>query len=236
MTGVRLWELMVAATWLFGLWLCLRHTRRSFLLGVYLSTTLTFGYDWLFARDWMWRMTFHPESLWLFELFGEKYALWAPLSYGFFFGIAAYLGVRHRDWLDRVLGIWQYLLAFPVIFLLNIVVEGTAIELWQVNCYRLPPQWLIANIPWLHMLTTGTMFSGTLFLVRHGHRLLETLGWNDFIDEGPAPNAELTRIRSSVFFLGLAIPQAAFYAALVLGLFLYDLLAIAPGPASCIRP
>lgn len=223
MMGVRIWEAMVLLTWVYGLWLCLRHTRRAFVLGAYIGTTITIGYDWIFARDWMWRMTFHPDTIWMFDWFGQKYALWAPLSYGFFFGIATFVSLKYRDALDLRLGAWQYLLAFPLIFVLNMIVEGGAIELWQVNIYHLPPQYLVANIPWTHLLTTGTMFSGTLFLTHRAQDVLRYAGWDDFAVGTAPPQPGL---RSSILILGMAVPQLAFYVAMVLGFFLYDALGL----------
>jgi len=162
MLMVRVWEVQVIVAWLIGLWMCWRYTRRAFLLGVYLSTSLTFGYDFLFAGSNLWRMTFHPDSIWMFQWFGRRYAVWAPLSYGFFFGIAAYLGIRYRVWLHQRLGVWQYVIAFPVLYVLNLAIEGTAIALWQVNIYHLPPKYLLFHVPIMHFVTTGIMFSGTL--------------------------------------------------------------------------
>lgn len=221
MLGVRVWELLVLLTWLGGLWLCLRHTRRAFVLGIYLSTTLTFGFDWLYGLH-LWHMSFHPDTIWMFRWFGEPMALWSPLSYGFFFGIAAFVGLRYRGVLDARLGAWQYVLAFPTIFLLNVVVEGGAIEFWQVNTYHMPEEQLVFNLPWRHLLTTGTMFAGTLWLARNAYVFVERSGWSDFVDE-PEGTANVVRgMRARLVLLGLSVPVAAFYFSFLIGMFIYS--------------
>jgi len=223
---VRVWETAVMLSWVFGLWLCWRYTRRAFLLGVYLSTSLTFGYDFSFAGHDLWRMTFHPDSIWMFEWFGRRYALWAPLSYGFFFGIAAFIGLRYRDALDRRLGVWQYVLSFPLLYALNLAIEGTAIQLWQVNVYHLPPSYLFFNLPLMHFVTTGLMFTGTLWLSRNSFEILLRAGWSDFRAEPARERNGDAGFRRRVFLLGLATPQAAFYVALTVAYWLYNALRI----------
>lgn len=227
MLGVRLWELLVLGGWLLGLWLCLRHTRRGFMLGVFMGCSLTFGYDWFFADARLWNLHFHPDTIWLYHWFGQPQALWSPLSYGAFFGIAGFLALRYRKVLDRRLGLWQYPIAMPLIFLANVVVEGGAIALWQTNVYQLPPEYLFGNIPIRHLLTTGLMFAVALFCARQALDLIERAGWSDFnADPAGAANAE-PRMRWKVLLLGVVVPQAGFYAALVAAMMLYSAYPIA---------
>lgn len=250
MVAVRLVELFFLASWLGGLWLVWKHTRRTLLLGVYVGCTLSWTHDWALAGPEIWRMDFHPETLWIASWGRRNEGLWAPLSYGAFFGIGTFVWLRYLEApLRAKLGAWRYLVIFPAVFAGNVIVEGAIIEWADTNRYHQAGNWLVFNIPWLHFITTGVMLGGIIFFTVEALRVLEHFGWRELEAAGvPAPHparvlvspsgtevapngagtahsvtpAVPRRIRTAIFLVGVALPHAAFTAATMVGLYLYD--------------
>ncbi len=249
MVAVRLVELFFLASWLGGLWLVWKHTRHTLLLGVYLGCTLSWTHDWVLASPEIWRMEFHPDTIWIASWGSRSEALWAPLSYGAFFGIGAFVWLRYLEApLRQKLGGWRYLVIFPAAFAGNVIVEGAIIEWAHTNRYHQADSWLLFNVPWLHLVTTGLMLAGIIFFAVEAMKVLEHFGWRE-LEPAPAaaprervlvspsgaatdPNgARVTaaqaqavprRVRAAIFAVGFALPHAAFTAATMVGLYLYD--------------
>jgi len=252
MVGVRLVELFFLLAWAAGFWLFWNHTRRALLLGVYVGCTLSWTHDWVLAGPEIWKMDFHPHTIWIATWGNRPEALWAPLSYGAFFGFAVFGWLRYCEAPLRArFGAWRYLVVFPAIFAGNVAVEGSIIEWAHTNRYHQPGHWLIFNLPWLHLVTTGAMLTGILFFTIEAVRLVEYFGWNDLrpagagaavpaapvlqpaggglrpvaagLGDGASPMAEVPgRVRAAMFFVGVALPQAGLTAATMLALYLYD--------------
>jgi hypothetical protein len=250
MVAVRLVGLFFLAAWLFGFWLVWTRTRHTLLLGVYLGCTLSWTHDWVLASPEIWRMDFHPDTIWIASWGSRNEGLWAPLSYGAFFGIGAFVWLKYLDApLRRKLGAWRYLVIFPAVFTGNVIVEGAIIEWAGTNRYHQAGPWLLFNIPWLHLVTTGVMLGGIIFFTVEALKLLAHFGWHELepapaaspreervlvspsgaeTQSIPAPTsvtgeqAVPRRIRTAIFVVGLALPHAAFTAATMVGLYLYD--------------
>lgn len=247
MVGVRLVELFFLVAWAAGFWVFWNHTRRALLLGVYVGCTLSWTHDWVLAGPEIWRMDFHPDTIWIATWGSRPEALWAPLSYGAFFGFTIFFWLKHFETPLRArLGPWRYLVLFPAIFVGNVIVEGAIIEWAHTNRYHQPANWLIFNLPWLHLVTTGAMVTGILFFTVEAVRVLEHFGWRELEPAGapaervlapvgprqtePAmlPNLAATepavprRVRTAMFVVGVALPQAGLTAATMLALYLYD--------------
>lgn len=249
MVGVRLVELFFLVAWAAGFWVFWNHTRRALLLGVYVGCTLSWTHDWVLASPEIWRMDFHPDTIWIASWGTRNEGLWAPLSYGAFFGIGAFVWLKYLEApLRQKLGAWRYLVIFPAVFAGNVIVEGAIIEWADTNRYHQAGNWLLFNIPWLHFVTTGVMLGGIIFFTVEAMRLLEHFGWRELepapvaprpervlvspsgaaAQPDPAPRAAAgeqpvpRRIRAAIFVVGLALPHAAFTAATMVGLYLYD--------------
>ncbi|MEW6475327.1 MAG: hypothetical protein AB1679_23980 [Actinomycetota bacterium] len=180
MARVRMVELFFLVAWAAGLWVFWKHTRRALLLGVYVGCTLSWTHDWVLAGPEIWRMDFHPDTIWIATWGSRPEAVWAPLSYGAFFGFAIFGWLRYCEGPMRArLGAWRYLVPFPAIFVGNVIVEGSIIEWAQTNRYHQPDNWLLFNIPWLHLVTTGVMVTGILFFTVEALRVLEHFGWRE---------------------------------------------------------
>ncbi|HEY3238570.1 MAG TPA: hypothetical protein VGL92_03315 [Acidimicrobiia bacterium] len=250
MVAVRLVELFFLSAWLVGFWLVWKHTRHTLLLGVYLGCTLSWTHDWVLAGPEIWRMDFHPDTIWIASWGTRNEGLWAPLSYGAFFGIGAFVWLKYLEApLRQKLGAWRYLVIFPAVFAGNVIVEGAIIEWAHTNRYHQAGNWLLFNIPWLHFVTTGVMLAGIIFFTVEAMKLLDHFGWHE-LEPAPAalrpervlvspsgaaasqPEVSTTagasgqpvprRVRTAIFVVGLALPQAAFTAATMVGLYLYD--------------
>ena len=248
MVGVRLVELFFLLAWAAGFWVFWNHTRRALLLGVYVGCTLSWTHDWVLAGPEIWRMDFHPDTIWIASWGSRPEALWAPLSYGAFFGFAIFAWLKYFETPMRArLGPWRYLVLFPAIFVGNVIVEGAIIEWAHTNRYHQPANWLIFNLPWLHLVTTGAMVTGILFFTIEAVRILEHFGWRELEPAGtriervlaptgggrqaqletlPVPGATdqavPRRVRTAMFAVGVALPQAGLTAATMLALYLYD--------------
>jgi hypothetical protein len=184
---------------------------------------LSWTHDWVLAGPEMWRMDFHPDTIWIATWGNRPEALWAPLSYGAFFGFAIFFWLKYLEGPLRArLGPWRYLVPFPVIFLGNVVVEGSIIEWFHTNHYHQPHNWLVFNLPWLHFVTTGCMLTGILFFTVEALRVLEHFGWQDFEPASRPAAVPAGRIRAAMFAVGVALPQAGLTAATMVGLYLYD--------------
>src|SRR5581483_7879233 len=238
--------------WVAGFWLFWNHTRRALLLGVYIGCTLSWTHDWVLAGPEIWRMDFHADTLWIATWGSRPEAVWAPLSYGAFFGFGLFVWLRYcEEPLRGRLGPWRYLVLFPPVFAGNVVVEGAIIQWAHTNRYHQPASWLVFNLPWLHLVTTGAMLAGILFFTVEAVRVLEHFGWRDLepagspapapADRVPAPagggrqaqadlrpapsNGEAAvprRVRTAIFMVGVALPQAGLTFATMLALYLYD--------------
>jgi hypothetical protein len=253
MVAVRLVELLFLASWLGGLWLVWKQTRHTLLLGVYLGCTLSWTHDWVLASPEIWRMDFHPDTIWIASWGSRNEGLWAPLSYGAFFGIGAFVWLRYLEApLRQKLGAWRYLVMFPAVFAGNVIVEGAIIQWAHTNRYHQAGSWLVFNIPWLHLVTTGVMLAGIIFFTVEAMRVLEHFGWRELEPAPPTTAAPRRarvlvspsgtavqpdgagagtipvtppvprRVRAAIFAVGLALPHAAFTAATMVGLYLYD--------------
>lgn len=248
MVGVRLVELFFLVAWAAGFWVFWNHTRRALLLGVYVGCTLSWTHDWVLASPEIWRMDFHPDTIWISTWGSRPEALWAPLSYGAFFGFGIFAWLKYFESPLRArLGPWRYLVLFPATFVGNVIVEGSIIEWAHTNRYHQPANWLVFNLPWLHLLTTGAMLTGILFFTIEAVRILEHFGWRELepattpaervlsptgggrqsqpdtqpaavVSEAAVPR----RVRTAMFVVGVALPQAGLTAATMLALYLYD--------------
>jgi hypothetical protein len=246
MVGVRLVELFFFVAWAAGFWVFWKYTRRALLLGVYVGCTLSWTHDWTLAGPEIWRMDFHPHTIWIATWGSRPEALWAPLSYGAFFGFGVFAWLRYVEAPLRArLGGWRYLVVFPAAFLGNVVVEGAIIQWAHTNRYHQPHNWLVFNLPWLHLVTTGAMLAGILFFTVEAVRVFEYFGWHDLEPPGSPepvrpdrvsttagrvltarPDAPPTvvprRVRTAIFVVGVALPQAGLTFATMLALYLYD--------------
>jgi hypothetical protein len=253
MVGVRLVELFFLLAWAAGFWLFWKQTRRTLLLGVYVGCTLSWTHDWVLGGPEVWKMDFHPHTIWIATWGSRPEALWAPLSYGAFFGIGLFAWLRYCETPLRArLGAWRYLAVFPAAFVGNVIVEGAIIEWAHTNRYHQPGHWLVFNLPWLHLVTTGAMLSAILFFTVEAVRVFEYFGWRDLEPAGapapvpaqpvfspagavsptaqpetppgvaPATAAVPRRVRTAMFVVGVALPQAGLTFATMVALYLYD--------------
>ena len=219
--AIRAIEIFAIGSWLIGLLICLRQTRRSVLLGMYVGCSLTWGYDWILSMPTIWNLSFPAGTIMMTTWFGRSEALWAPFSYAAFYGLTLFYWLKFRAPIDARLGFLQYLLAFPAGFLLNLVVEGSMIEFMGSNHYGLPAQMLVYNIPWLHFITTGSTFALLGLSGKAVLRIFDRTGWDDFDTSPRTLTSADTRFARTAFWVGVIAPQGAFFAVVVEAFYLY---------------
>ncbi|WP_213574157.1 hypothetical protein [Rhodococcus sp. USK13] len=149
---LRGFEVAAVLVWLFGAYLVYRFGATKFLLGIYAGTTAWFMWDWIFTDEWFLNLSYDRRSLLLFTLDGRPEPLWSPMSYGFFFGIAALIFLRYEHTFRRVLG--RYIVvAFPVAMaLFDLVVEGFIVSVLDIYQYGYRDEWKIWGIPYTNMV------------------------------------------------------------------------------------
>ena len=224
--GVRVVEAGFLLAFLAGLWLVWTQTRRGLILGVYFGAFLSWQHDWVYAGPEMWNMEFQSDSIWIATWGGRGEALWAPLSYGAFFGILTLVWLKYlEEPLRDRLGVWRYGVAMVGVYVANVIVEGVMIELTEANVYGLDDKWLFFNIPWLHFVTTGLMLVVTLFMISQARHILDQLGWDD-LDVADGDREHPPRTRTAILLIGVALPHAAFATAMMVGLYVYQLLGV----------
>ena len=213
-------EALYVVAWLAGLGLFWLRTRRAFLLGAYFGCSLSMGYDWLLSSSRVWNLQFDPTTVHLFSWYGIGQPLWGPVSYGVFYGLILFAWVLQVERI-RKLGVWAYAALFPAIFLVNVIAEGSIISLSGAYRYGLPATLLVFHVPWMHFLTTGIMAAGIVGLCGGTYSLLRDVGWDDLSIADPV-DAAVGRHRAMLIALGVALPQAAYYASLLAAFTLYS--------------
>lgn len=235
--AIRGWELFCVALWLTGLALVVRYGRTRFLAGVFTGATLcALLWDWIIGADWFFRITFDDRFVMLYSIEGRPEPLWAPLSYGFFFGITSLVALRYRRQLDAALGRWQFVLIPVALGLSDLIIEGITVGLLDLYVFRYDTAWLLFGVPYTNVL----MIAVTEFFILYGARavgeLLERSGIPAVRGQGaqvPVPAGESAGSGSggtatlvqpvqtapavplqrpwSPFVLGLIIPSGAVY-------------------------
>ena len=148
---LRLYEVASLVFWAIGFGLVRRYGGTKLLLGLYLGTTGWFMWDWLFTDSWFLNLTYDERSIMLFRLDGRPEPLWSPASYGFFFGIATLVVLRHRAALHKLFGRW-FIAVFAVgMALFDLVVEGFVVSVLDVYSYGYRDSWKIWGIPVTNM-------------------------------------------------------------------------------------
>jgi hypothetical protein len=231
--ALRGWELYCALAWATGIYLVSRFGRTRFLAGVYFGATLLGLWDWMLNDRWFFRITMDSRAFRLATVDGRPWTLWAPLSYGFFFGITTLVCLRYRDRLDAALGGAQYLAVGLLLGLGDLVIEGTtvgALHLYRFHYRHL----LVSGVPLTNVVFVAIGQATLLFLARRTASVIEAAGQPAIAGRPPVTAARAPERASergsrggvavltapvttrdlgwSPFFLGAMIPTAAMYA------------------------
>ncbi len=236
--AVRGWELTCLALWLAGIWVLRKYGRTPLLVGMYLGSTVAAGlWDWILGSSWFFRLRFDHRFFTLYSLAGRGEPLWAPLSYGFFFGITTILAVRFGPQLDGAFGRW-HLVVIPILLgLADIVIEGITTTALDLYAFQYRKAWLAFGVPYTNVLFVavtevfliylGRGLSG-LFGTREAQAsLLEDRSFATWAGTGRGP-ATATLVETQVlttgraplsgalpFWVGLLVPAGAIFAGAV---------------------
>ena len=173
--ALRGWEVYCALAWAFGIYLVSRFGRTRFLAGVYAGATLLGLWDWMLNDRWFFRITMDSRAFRLATIDGRPWTVWAPLSYGFFFGITTLVCLRYRDRLDAVLGRAQYLAIGFGLGLADLMIEGTtvgALHLYRFHFRHL----LVWGVPLTNVVFITIGQATLLFLARRAAFVIEAAG------------------------------------------------------------
>jgi hypothetical protein len=232
MIGIRGWELVCLGLWLIGLVLVVRYGRTRFLAGIYTGATLSaLLWDWILGAGWFFRITFDDRFVMLYTIQGRPEPLWAPLSYGFFFGITSLVALRYRRRLDATLGNWQFVVVPVLLGLSDFVIEGITVGALELYVFRYDPAWLLFGVPYTNVLMIAVTECCILYAARGMGELLERAGVPAVSVGGPVvaaagggPAAGAVSLAPAVvdtpgglarpwtpFVIGLVIPSGAVY-------------------------
>src|SRR2546429_3527368 len=141
---VRLFELLCLVLFVAGL-LWVRRTGHPVYAGVYLGSTLLFGFDWIFNSNWLFRVEFDAKFIDVWRIQGVSEHLAMALNYAFYFGAPVLLLVHFREKLDRRFGWRGYLLGF--------LLRAAALPVFQVPMGK-------GLQPWHHLQKPGHLPGG----------------------------------------------------------------------------
>jgi hypothetical protein len=236
--AIRLWELAMIGTWVAGVWLVRRYGATPFLVGLYAGGSVTAFWDWLLSDRWFFNMNTDTRFVHLFTLDGIVEPLWAGFSYGFFFGICAVVVVRHRAWLDRRLGSWQYVVVPLVLGASDFVIEGISVGWLDLYRFQYRSAFLLFGVPYTNLLFIAVTQAVLLFIARRAAELCERAGYHvagpalpvdaERSSERNGEGAVALRTRTlapvatrpwTPFWVAVGIPSVGLYAGMVVNAF-----------------
>ncbi|HEY4410897.1 MAG TPA: hypothetical protein VGO87_13540 [Acidimicrobiia bacterium] len=216
---VRLFELLCLTLFLAGL-VWVRRTGHPVYAGVYLGSTLLFGFDWIFNSNWLFRVEFDSKfiNVWRMQGVGEPLAM--ALNYAFYFGAPVLLLVHFREKVDRRFGSRGYLVVFLLGAAALPVFEIPMVRWLKLWHYYQKPGYLLGGVPWSNIwysgLLTVTCYMGARLAVRWASPArvpAATAGVGPGTMAAPAPLTLEDRAKG--LLIGAAAIWAAFYVSLL---------------------
>lgn len=175
--ALRGWEIVCIALFLVEALVIVRYGRTRFMVGLYAGATVAAVlWDWILRQHWFFNLTFDGRDIPLYTLDGHFEPLWAPVSYGFFFGITPLLAIKYRDRLDRLFGNWQYPIIGVLLGIVDIGIEGTTVGALDLYRFGHREEWLIAGVPYTNVLFVAVTVMFLLYTARWIGELLERSG------------------------------------------------------------
>jgi hypothetical protein len=214
---VRLFELLCLTLFVTGL-VWVRRTGHPVYAGVYLGSTLLFGFDWIFNSNWLFRVEFDSKFIAVWRMSGVTEPLAMALNYAFYFGAPVLLLVHFRDRLDRRFGARGYLVVFLLGAAALPVFEIPMVRWLKLWHYYQKPGYLLGGVPWSNIwysgLLTVTCYMGARLAVRWASPA--KIPASVPVGPGAMAAAPLTfEDRARGLLIGAASVWAAFYVSLL---------------------
>lgn len=167
--AVRLFELVALALFVFGWWY-VRRTGSWVVIGGYLGSTFTVLFDWTFNTKWFFNVLYSPNFIPLFRIGDAVQPVALLFTYAFFFGIPTAFLALNRDWLDRRLGTWGWLVVFLGMGLLQPLFEIPMVSWLHLWTYYQAPEYLLGGVIWSNLWFSGVLGVGCYGALRLGLR------------------------------------------------------------------
>jgi len=217
---VRLFELLCLVLFLAGL-LWVRRTGHPVYAGVYLGSTLLFGFDWIFNSNWLFRVEFDSKFIAVWRMAGVTEPLAMALNYAFYFGAPVLLLVHVREKLDRRFGGRGYLVVFLLGAAALPVFEIPMVRWLKLWHYYQKPGYLLGGVPWSNIwfsgLLTMTCYMAARLALRWASPAPAPVAPSLSVGPGtmPAPAPLTLDDRARGVLIGAASIWAAFYVSLL---------------------
>lgn len=191
-------------------------TRNPLYLGAYIGATTVYGYDWMWSTKGFFNATFNPDLIATpgLEIMGitEPYSI--LLNYAIGFGWTIVLLVKAKGWLDRVFGVWHYLVVWLMGVVAIAVYEIPVVHLLTAWTYHQKPEYLIYGFPWSNFWLAGNLILFSYAGLRWAEK------WAALPDRpGFALNKESTW---KGYIMGGTAIWSAFYATQLIQMFWYS--------------
>ena len=218
---VRLFELLCLTLFIAGL-LWVRRTGHPVYAGVYLGSTLLFGFDWIFNSNWLFRVEFDSKFIAVWRMSGVTEPLAMALNYAFYFGAPVVLLVHYREALDRRFGRKGWLVVFLGACAILPLFECPMVSWAHLWTYYQKPGFELWGVPWSNIWYSGVLTTTCYGAVRLAVRWARVpVG----VPAGPgAPQAAPSgEDRWRAMAMGAAGIWAAFYVSMLVQLVWYAL-------------
>lgn len=221
---VRLFELLCLTLFVAGL-VWVRRTGHPVYAGVYLGSTLLFGFDWVFNSNWLFRVEFDPKFIDVWRMQGVSEPLAMALNYAFYFGAPVLLLVHFREKLDRRFGTRGYLLVLLLGAAALPVFEIPMVKWLKLWHYYQKPGFLLGGVPWSNIwysgLLTVSCYMGARLAVRWASPVRAPAPASVGPGTMPAAAALTVEDRAKGLLIGAASVWGAFYVCLLVQIIWY---------------
>jgi hypothetical protein len=190
--------------------------RNPLYLGAFLGATLVWAFDWTFAANGFFRVTFSEHLIAIpgLDNQGVTEPLSMPMNYALGFGLPPILWARGDASLRRRFGAWRHPLILVAGAVGVAIYEIPVVHVLGIWTYHQEPRFMVLGFPWSDFWFAAGLLGGSAIVLTYVQRWMDAAG-----SAGPALSATESRWRGLV--LGAMPIWTAFYLTYMAQLFWY---------------